>query len=418
MSAEAAAPAVSLGRDRSFRAFWLGQTISQFGDRITELALPLIAVTVLAATPGQVGVLTALTWSPYLLALFVGVWVDRRTSKRRLLVAADLARAAVLLSVPVAFLIDAVSLAQLYVVALLAGGGALLFGMAYPSFYVALVPAPAYIDANSKLSLSRAGSFVAGPAVGGALIQALTAAFALVVDAVSFLASAVLIGRIRVAEIAPPQTRSSARGLVRDGLALVLRDRVLRAALGCTTTVNFFTFMVSALLVLYASRELGLSPGSIGLVFGVGAVGALAGATVAPRVSRAVGLGPTAIIGAVSFPAPLALMALAGGSTWTKIAVLAGAMFVSSIGVMLMDINLNALITKVTPDGARGRTAGAYSSVNYGIRPLGALAGGWLGTVLGLRPTIVIAGVGGVLAALWLLVSPVRRVVALHDLAP
>jgi MFS family permease len=417
MSAATAAPTAPLRSNRRFRAFWLGETISQFGDRITELALPLIAVTMLAATPRQVSVLTALIWLPHLLGLFVGVWVDRRTHKRRLLVTADLARAAVLLSLPVAWLIDAVTLTQLYVVALLTGAGAVLFGMAYQSFFVALVPPAAYIDATSRLSVSRAGSSVAGPAVGGVLVQALTAPVAVVVDAVSFLGSALVIGRIPVTETPPPPNRSSTLELVRDGLALVLRHPVLRAALGCTSTVNFFTFIANALLVLYASRELDLSAGAIGFALGVGAVGALGGAAMAPRVSRAIGVGRTAIIGAVLFPAPLGLMALAGGPTWVRMAVLAGVELISGVGVMLMDVNLNALITTVTPDEARGRRAGAYSAVNYGIRPLGALVGGWLGTTVGLRPTLIIAGAGGVLAALWLLASPVRRIATLDQAA-
>ncbi|MCW3815083.1 MFS transporter [Micromonospora sp. DR5-3] len=415
MSAVTAAPPGTVGTSRHFRTFWLAQAISQFGDRITELALPLIAVTMLAATPGQVGVLTALIWLPYLFGVFVGAWVDQRTHKRRLLVVADLIRAAVLVSLPVAYLLDVVSLAQLFVVAVLTGAGAVLFAMAYPSFFVTLVPSTAYIDANSKLSLSRAGSFVAGPALGGALVQLLTAPVALAADALSFLGSALLIGRIPTDGVPPAPTRSSARTRIRDGLALLLRHRVLRAALGATTTVNFFTFIATALLVLYASRDLGLSAGAIGLGMGAGALGGVAGAALAPRVARAIGVGRTAVIGTALFPAPLALLALGSGPTGAKIALLAGVEFVSSVGVMLMDINLNALIAKVTPDGARGRTAGAYSTVNYGIRPLGALIGGWLGTAIGLRPTLVLAGVAGASAALWLILSPVRRITTLDD---
>ncbi|MFU8873831.1 MFS transporter [Micromonospora sp. SL4-19] len=411
----AAAPAGSVWASRHFRAFWLAQTISQFGDRITEIALPLIAVTMLAATPGQVGVLTALIWLPYLVGVFVGAWVDQRTHKRRLLIIADLVRAAVLLSLPIAYLLDVVSLAQLFIVALLTGTGSVLFGMAYPSFFVALVPATAYVEANSKLSLSRAGSFVAGPALGGALVQILTAPVALAADALSFLGSALLIARIPADEASPPPNRSSTVKRIRDGLSLLLKHRVLRAALGGTTTVNFFTLIVSTLLILYVSRELGLSAGAIGLGLGVGALGGLAGAAVAPRVTRAIGLGRTIIIGIILFPAPLALMALAGGPIWAKVALLAAAEFVSSVGVMLMDINLNALITKVTPDDARGRTAGAYSTINYGVRPLGALIGGWLGTTIGLRPTLFVAGVAGASAALWLIFSPVQRITALSD---
>ncbi|MFC4017150.1 MFS transporter [Micromonospora sp. GCM10011542] len=415
MTTTSAAPPVSLGRDRRFRTFWIGETISQFGDRISELALPLIAVTLLAATPGQVSILTALIWLPNLLGVFVGAWVDQRTHKRRLLIIADLARAAVLFSLPVAYLLDMVTLTQLYLVALLTGVGAVLFAMARQAFFVALVPPSAYVDASSKLSVSRAASFVAGPAVGGGLVQALTAPLAILADAVSFLASALLLGRIRVTEARPAPQRTSTLGLVRDGLVLVLRHPVLRAALGCTSTVNFFTFISSALLVLYASRELDLSAGAIGIAFGIGSLGGLAGAALAPRISRAIGLGRTAMIGVVLFPAPLALVALVDGPTWARIAALAAIELVSSVGVMLMDVNLNALLTAVTPDDARGRRAGAYSAVNYGIRPVGALVGGWLGTTIGLRPTLVVAGLGGVLAVLWLLASPVRHITTLDE---
>ncbi|MFG2050454.1 MFS transporter [Micromonospora sp. NPDC048935] len=405
-----AVPPPALFRDRRFRTFWLGQTISDFGDRISELALPLIAVTLLAATPVQVSVLTALIWLPNLLGLFLGAWVDQRTHKRRLLIIADLGRGAVLLSLPVAYLFGAVTLSQLYLVALLTGFGAVLFAMARQAFFVALVPRSAYVDANSKLSMSRSLSFIAGPAVGGGLVQALSAPVAIVVDAVSFLGSALLLSRIPVTEVPPPPRRTSTLGLVRDGLVLVLRHPVLRAALGCTSTVNFFTFIAGALLVLYASRELDLSAGAIGIALGFGAIGGFIGAALAPRVSRAIGLGRTAMIGAVLFPAPLALTALVSGPTWTKVAMLAAIELVSSVGVMLMDVNLNALLIAVTPADALGRRAGAYSAVNYGIRPLGALVGGALGTTIGLRPTLAIAGLGGVLAVLWLLASPVRHI--------
>jgi MFS family permease len=405
----------SLRGNRRFRTFWVGETISQFGDRISELALPLIAVTVLAATPAQVSVLTALIWLPNLLGMFVGAWVDQRTHKRRLLVVADLIRAAVLLSLPVAGALGLLTLGQLYLVALLAGAGAVLFGMAHQAFFVALVPPSAYVEANSRLSLSRAASFLAGPALGGVLIQALTAPIAILVDVLSFLGSALLLGRISVVEAKPAPTGTSTLGLVRDGLRLVLRHPTLRAALGCTSTVNFFSFIATALLLLYASRDLDLSAGAIGLAFGVGAVGGLAGAALAPRLTRRIGLGRTAMIGVVLFSTPLALVAVVSGSTWVKVAMLAGIEAISSLGVMLMDVNLNALIAAVTPDDARGRRAGAYSAVNYGIRPLGALVGGWLGTTIGVRPTLVVAGLGGALAVLWLFASPVRRIATIDE---
>jgi MFS family permease len=400
----------SLWRNGSFRSLWIGETVSQFGDRITELALPLMAVTMLGASAVQVGVLTAAVWLPNLLALVVGAWVDRRTRKRRLLVLADLARALTLLTIPVAYLLGALSLPQLYLVAILTGAGQVLFGTAYQSFFVALVPPESYVDAGSRLSLSRAASFVVGPALGGFLVQVFSAPFAILADALSFLGSALLIGRIPVPRTEAAPEGPSMASLIRDGLRLVFRHPVLRASLFCTTTINFFTLMANAIVILYASRSLGLSAATIGLTFGIGAMGAVAGASLAPRISRRVGVGRTATIGAVLFPAPLAVMALATGPHWAEAALLAAMELLSGIGVMLMDVNLNAVILQAAPGDALGRQAGAYSAVNYGVRPLGALAGGWLGTVLGLRPTLVIAGLGGALAVVFLVASPVPRI--------
>ncbi|WP_406287066.1 MFS transporter [Streptomyces sp. NBC_00209] len=402
----------SLWRDRRFTRFWAGETVSQFGDRITELALPLIAVSTLGASANQVAWLTALVWAPNLLGVFVGAWVDRRARKRRLMVLADILRAAVLLSLPAAYALGSVTLTQLYVVAVLAGAGELLFNTAYPPFFVRLVPRASYVDANSRISTSRSASYVAGPAIGGALVQALTAPVAIVVDALSFLASAALIGRIPVDEplttgpAAPPLLRSA-----REGLAFVVRHPVLRASLGCATTVNFFTFVGgSGLLVLFATRDLGLSAGAIGLALGLGATGALLGAVCAPVISRRLGVGRGILVGAVLFPAPIALAAAANGPLWLRATTLAGAEFLSGFGVMLFDVNLNSLQTAVIPDGMRSRVAGAFGTVNYGVRPVGAVAGGALATFLGLRPTLLTAAVGGCLSLLWLLPSPIPRI--------
>ena len=402
----------SLWRDRRFAAFWTSYTVSQVGDRVTELALPLIAVVVLDATPSQVGLLTAAVWLPNLIAMFVGTWIDRRTHKRRLLVVADLFRAAALLAVPVAYSLDALTLGVLFAVALATGMGEVVFHMAYPAFYVRLVPRESYVDANSKLSASRAAAFVGGPAVAGTLIHAVTAPVAIIVDAISFLFSAGVIARLRglTAEATTTSPEAEGHSLVRqalEGMRFVVRHSVLRASLGCTTTINFFTFIAQALLILYASRTLGLSAAVIGLALGIGAAGGLIGAVIAPRIAQVIGVGRTIMVGAVLFPAPIAIAAAANGTHLTNAIVLSAAELLSSIGVMLFDINQNAVITFVTPDDMRGRTAGAFSTINYGSRPIGAIVGGLLGTAIGLRPTLLIAAVGGTLAVCWLLRSPI-----------
>jgi MFS family permease len=408
----------SLWHDVRFRTFWIGETFSQFGDRISELALPLIAVVLLEAGAGEVGLLTAAVWAPNLLSLLVGSWVDQRERKRQLLIGADFTRALVLTSVPVAYALDALTLAHLFVVALLAGIGQVVFSTSYQPFFVSLVEQNRYLEANAKLSASRSVSFIAGPAVGGALVQLLTAPVAILVDALTFVVSAVQIGRVSVEEHPVEASSESLLRRARDGLRIVLRHPYLRASLGCATTLNFFTFIAQALLVLFASRTLGLSAGVIGLAFGVGAVGGLLGAVVAPWLAARFGVGTIIVAGAILFPAPLAFLGLAGGPHWAAALVLAAVEFVSALGVMLFDVNLNALQTTVTPDAARARVSGAYTSINYGIRPLGAVVGGVLGTQLGIRETMVIAAVGGVLSALWLLPSPIPGVRELEGLQP
>ncbi|MFF1420296.1 MFS transporter [Streptomyces sp. NPDC058280] len=419
MSSPDRTAAISLWRDRRFRRFWAGQSVSQFGDRITELALPLIAISALNASANQVAWLTALIWTPNLLAIFLGAWVDQRAHKRRLMILADLVRAAVLLSVPAAYLLGAVTLGQLYAVALLMGTAGVLFNTAYPPFFVRLVPRASYVDANSKLSASRSASYVAGPAIGGALVQALTAPVTVVVDALTFLVSAVLVGRVSVDEPPAASGNAGAPSLLqraREGLSFVVRHPVLRATLGCAATVNFFTFVAgSGLMVLFANRSLGLSAGAIGIAFGIGATGSVLGAVSAPKLSRRFGVGRSIVVGAVLFPAPIAIAAAAGGPLWLRAGALAAAEFLSGFGVMLFDVNLNSLQAAVIPDGMRSRVAGAYSTINYGIRPVGAIVGGLLATLIGLRATLLIAAVGGALSLLWLLPSPIPRI---RSLAP
>jgi MFS family permease len=404
--------------NRPFAKFWAGQTVSELGDRVTELALPVIAVVTLSATPTQVGLLTAAVWAPSLLSLLVGSWVDRRPDRRRLLIAADLLRAMVLLSLPLAHWLGVVTLGQLFAVALLSGFGQVLFHSAYASFFVGLVDQSEYVAANSRLSTSRSASFVAGPAIGGFLIQVLTAPVAVLFDAVSFLWSALLISRIRSVPAVPSDSDTHLLADAREGLTYVLRHPFLRAGLGCVTTVNFFGFVAQALIILFATRTLGLPVGWIGLALGVGAIGGLAGAVLAPRLSRRLGVGRVIFLGAFLFPAPTVAIALAGGPHWLAAAILTGAEAVAGAAVMLMDINLNSVIFAVTQDRVRGRVSGVFGMINYGARPLGAVLGGVLGSTIGLRPTLLIAAVGGMLGCLWLLPSPIPGLRRLEALAP
>jgi MFS family permease len=395
----------------AFRRLWAAQAVSEFGDRITELALPLIAILTLDASPADVGLLTAMVWLPNLASLFIGSWVEHRPRKRSVMVMADLVRAVVVLAIPLAWLLDVLALWQLYAVAALAGLAHVCFITASQPFFVSIVPKANFIEANSKLSTTRSISFIAGPAVGGLLVQILTAPIAMVVDAATFVWSAVFLGRIR-SEERPAETESETH-LVRrawEGLRYVVKHPYVGPTLAASTTINFFTFISSALIILFASRTLGLSAGLIGAVFGIAATGGLVGALIAPRVARWIGPGPSSIVGAVLYPLPIALAAFAAGPEWSKIAILAVSEFLSSVGVMLYDINLNSIQASVIPDEIRSRVVGAFITVNYGIRPIGAVVGGLLGTWIGLRPSLIIAAVGGALSVVWLLASPITKV--------
>ena len=272
-------------RDPRFRLYWTGQTVSEVGDRVSELALPLAAVTVLNARAVQVGALVAAIWLPNLLALFVGTWLDRLRSKQRMLISANLVQAAAIAAVPLAYAVDRLSMPVLYVAAVVGGLGGVLYHTAYAPFFVQLVPREQYLEANSLLSTTRSASFIAGPPLAGALVSILTAPIALVVDACSFLLSSLLISRVDIDEPARDAAHQETyRRRLRLGVRYLRYHPFLRATLACSTTLNFFSLVVQAVLIIYAVRSLGLSAGSIGLALGVGASGGLVGAAIASRV--------------------------------------------------------------------------------------------------------------------------------------
>lgn len=258
---------VGLWQERDFRAFWAGRTVSALGSQVTLLALPLVAVLALGATPVQMGFLTADGSLPALLfGLVVGVWVDRRR-RRPLMVAADLGRGALLLIIPIAALLGLLRVEALYAVAFLAGGLTLVFDIAAQSFFPTLVGRDRLVEGNSKLEVSRSAAEIVGPGLAGGLVQVLTTPFAIVADALSFLASALLLGLIGAPEPAPapPDARQRLRLAIGEGLRAVLGHPVLRALAGAAGLLAFFNSLLEAVVLLYLSRDLGISPALLGL---------------------------------------------------------------------------------------------------------------------------------------------------------
>jgi len=394
-------------RQHDFRRFWVGETVSLFGDQITMLALPLVGVLVLHASAAEMGYLGAAGLFPALLfSLHAGALLDRRGRRRQAMVFTAFGRAALLATIPIAYAFDVVTLTQLYVVSFLVGTLSVIFYVSYSTLFASLVPREQYLEASSLLNGSRAFSYIAGPSVGGALVALFSAPGALIVDACSFVFSGLALSSIHPQE---PPTEKAERGHVKAGIRYIWGSEIVRAKLLATATINFFNFVFWALFILYATRTLGVGPGALGLVLGAASIGGLIGSLVTNRLSRRLGVGPVFMLGAVLFPLPLVLVPLADGPRLSVLACLFLAEFGSGFGVMLLDISANAITTALVPDRLRARVAGAYMVVNYGVRPLGALIGGALGTWIGLRTTLWIGSVGALTGVLWLLPSPIPR---------
>ncbi len=403
-----------LWRHADFMKLWTAQTISVFGDQFTGLAIPLIAALTLHATAGQMGILTAVERAPFLLiGLFAGVWVDR-LPRRPILITGDLGRAAVLLTIPFAALTAGLSMPHLYAVGLFVGILTVFFDVAYQAYLPALVNRRQLVEGNSKLEATRSLGNLAGPGIAGVVIQLLSAPLAIVLDAASFVVSGGLIALIRGRE---PVVARSARGAmlaeVREGLGVVFGNRLLRSIAGCTGTFNFFTSALSTLYILFATRELGLGPAQIGVIFSLSNVSGLLGALTAGRLAARFGVGHTILAATLIDGLGLISIPFATRATAFLVLVLAG--LLTSFANPVYNINQVSLRQAITPDRLQGRMNATMRFLVWGTMPLGGLAGGVLGEALGLRPAIAISVAGGALAFLWVAFSPVRALRAIPE---
>lgn len=399
----------ALLQDPDFRNFWIGQTISVFGDQITLLALPIVAVLVLHADPAEMGLLTAVGLLPYLLfSLPGGVWLDRVRGRRRLMIVSDVVRAGVIAIVPIAYLLDLLSMELLLVLSFAVGTIAVFFDLAWLTLVAAVAKREQLVQANSLLNASRSVSAVGGPAIAGVLIQVLSAPIAIAADVVSYLASAVFLGRVRAPDPPIEHEPGTIREQLAAGMAFILRDPIMRPATFSVATMNLFNYCYQALFILFVTRNLGLDPGLLGAALGAGAIGSVVGAAVAATIGRRIGIGPAYIVGLVVFPAATILIPLAEGLPFAVIiGVLFLAEFVGGLGVMILDINGGSLLIARTPGRIRGRAGGAFRFVNMGVRPIGAALGGLLGAAIGVRETLLIVTVAQLLGLLWLIGSPI-----------
>jgi len=398
-----------LWRHRDFMKLWGGETVSKLGSQVSLLAIPLIAITVLKASTFEVGLLSAVEFAPFILvALHAGVWVDR-LAKRPVLMVADAGRFVALLSIPVAYELGGLTLGQLYLVSFVTGVLTVFFDVVYQSYLPVLVERDQLTDGNGKLATSESAAQVAGPGLAGGLIELVGSPLAILVDAASFAVSGLAILLIKKAEPAPEQPsgdRRRTRTEIAEGLRYVLGHALLRPQACCTASSNLFSSMGMAVATLFMVRKLGLSAGLIGLTFSVGSVGVLAGALLSGRVTRRVGLG-AAVVGSMAV-CGFGMLLLPLATKADPLPWLVAGIFVSSFGQPIYNINQVSLRQAITPRRLQGRMNASMRFMVWGTMPLGSLIGGVLGTVIGLRPTLWVAGIGGSLAFLWVFFSPVR----------
>jgi MFS family permease len=408
----------SLWRHRDFMLLWGGQTVSEIGSSVTQVALPLLAVISLDATTFEVGLLTACTNLAFLLvALPAGAWVDR-WRRKPVLVWGDLGRVGLLGSIPAAKALGVLGLPQLYAVAVLAGVLTVFFDVAYQSYVPDIVAPEQLVDANGKIGASQAFGQVAGPSVAGVLVGVLGAAYAVVADALSFVVSGGLTAAIRRRE-PTPEPRPADRRLrdeIREGLGYVVRHPILSRIVGCTGTSNFFTSMFLAVEAVFLVRVLDASPGVIGLVLSLGSAGGLLGGALAGRLARK--LGSARIIWmSITFTIPGQLLAAAAFPGW-GVALVAASLFAFSFGGVVYNTAQVSYRQAICPPALLGRMNASVRFIVWGTMPLGGLAGGVAGELIGVRSTILVAGLGQVLAALWLITSPLFGMRDIEEAVP
>ncbi|WP_083460032.1 MFS transporter [Jiangella muralis] len=413
------APASTRAWDnRDFRRLWTGSAVSTFGSEVAELAVPLLAIAVLAATPGELGALRTAQFLPFLLAtLPLGMLVDRRR-RLPLMIGADVGRFALILVIPIAVWAGLAEIELLYVVMFLAGVLTVLYQVADFAFVPEVVTAHQLVDANGKLAAAHSANEIGARGFGGLLVQAASAPVAMLVNAVAYLASALSLRGIAVVETARPaaSTRPS-WAEVTAGLREALRNRFVRALLGEATTFNLFNEVFLLGLMLFTVREVGLSPVQLGIVFTAGGVGSFLGAWFGSRVTGRFGYGRVLLITlALGNTAPV-LVALAGTDAAGTMTLFCSVFVVMGVGIGIANVHAVTLRQAALPDELRGRVNAAYRLISWGAIPVGASLGGLLAGLTDGRTAMVAGACGMVLATLWVAFSPVRRLASIDEAA-
>jgi MFS family permease len=401
-------PRGGLWSHSDFLKLWTGQTISEFGSQVSQLALPWVALVTLDASAFQVAALGTVEFLPFVLfTLPAGVWVDR-LRRRSVLIVGDAGRAVLLASIPLAYALGHLTLTQLYIVGFVVGIHTVFFDVAYQSYLPSLVDRDALIEGNSKLNVTSSGAQLAGPGAAGGLIALVTAPYAVLVDALSFVVSGAFTFWIRKREQEPEDAPERRHLIVElwEGLRYVLRHRLLLPQAMSTGVSNFFSSLLFAILIVYAHRRLAMSSGAIGLSFSLAAFGWMLGAAQADRFRRWLGVGGATMLGAsLGGPASL-LVPFAPRSFPVPFLVASGA--IMGFGAVVYNIQQVSLRQSICPPRLQGRMNASMRFLVWGTMPLGSLTGGAIASAAGLRTALFVGAIGGFSSILPIVFSPIR----------
>lgn len=409
----------TLNRHPGFLRLWAGETVSQFGAQLAQLGIPVLAVTLLHATEWQVGLLNAADTAAFLvIGLPVGAWVDRMR-KRRVMIVADLVRAAALASIPALWAMGMLQMWQVYAVAVIVGAATVFFDVSYQSFIPVLVAGDLVAAANGRLEASSQVARIGGPALGAGLLAIVSAPFILAGTAIGYLVSWAFLLAVRVTELPPP--RSERKPLWREigeGLAFVWGNRLIRRISFTTATANFFGIITATLLPLLVLRTLGLAPALFGLVMSFGAVGGVLGAAATPWLTRRIGEGSVipfaaAVFGVAGFAMPAAALL-----PTAAIPLLVGGELLSSFGVLVYNVAQLTFRQRVCPPALLGRMNASIRCLVWGVLPIGSLIAGGLGQLAGIPVTMWIGATGGLVAVALVLFSPLTGMRVLPSAEP
>lgn len=405
-------PTGGLWANANFINLWTAESIAQIGSQISPVAIPLLAALTLNASAFQMGLLTAASGVPVLLLGFLaGAWVDR-LRKKPVMMAMDIGRALVLMAIPVAALLDVLSIPLLIAVALLTGSQSVVFNAAYVSILPSLVKRRELSDANGKLYASMSVAQVAGPATAGTLVSLLSAPVVMVINSLTYLGSAFYIRRIDHDEDlsgSPADDRHLLRE-VSEGFRALFSSPVLRAISLSSATINLAGWMFLAVYVLYMTGDLGLSATGVGLVFASGGAGALIGSLVASRLANTLGVGRVMVWAAILFGVSGLTVPMAILAPDHALPLIVFAEFAQWMTLVIFNVLGLSLRQTLTPSRLLGRVAASNQVLAQGMMPIGSFLGGAIGSLVSVQAALLAGVFGMFLAAGWVLFSPVRAI--------